>query len=34
MSRLTKLNVANTGVTDKGIANARKFLPFWITIQK
>jgi Leucine-rich repeat (LRR) protein len=34
MSRLTKLNVANTAVTESGLADARKFLPFWITIQK
>lgn len=34
MSRLTKLNIGNTAVTDSGLADARKFLPFWITIQK
>jgi hypothetical protein len=34
MSRLTKLNAANTAVTEEGLANARKFLPNWITIQK
>ena len=34
MSRLTKLNVANTGVTESGLADARKFLPFWISIQR
>jgi hypothetical protein len=34
MSTLTKLNVTNTAVSDNGLTRARKFVPFWITIQK
>jgi len=34
MSRLTKLNVSRTAVTDQGVAEAKKFLPFWMSVQR
>jgi len=34
MSRLTKLNVSRTAVTEQGVAEAKKFLPFWASIQR
>jgi len=34
MSRLTKLNVSGTAVTDEGIKEAKKYLPFWVSIQR
>lgn len=34
LSRLTKLNLTKTAVTDEGAAQAKKFLPFWATIQR
>jgi len=34
MGRLTKLNLTKTAVTDNGVAEARKFLPFFIIIQR
>jgi hypothetical protein len=34
MSRLTKLNVKRTAVTDQGLANIRKSLPGWMTVEK
>lgn len=34
MDRLTKLNVTKTAVTDAGVAAAKKFLPFWASIQR
>jgi hypothetical protein len=33
-SRLTKLNLSRTAVTDEGVANARKWLPSWVMIEK
>jgi acyl-CoA:6-aminopenicillanic acid acyl transferase len=34
MSHLTKVNVSRTAVTEQGVAEAKKFLPFWATIQR
>ena len=34
MSRLTKLNVSRTAVTEQGVAEAKKFLPFWVNVQR
>jgi len=34
MSRLTKVNVTRTAVTEQGVAEAKKFLPFWASIQR
>jgi len=34
MSRLTKLNVKNTAVTEAGVKEAKKFLPFWATVER
>ena len=34
LSRLTKLNLTKTAVSDEGAAQAKKFLPFWATIQR
>lgn len=34
MSRLTKLNVKNTAVTEAGVREAKKFLPFWATVER
>jgi hypothetical protein len=34
MSRLTKLNVSRTAVTEQGVAEAKKFLPFWASVQR
>jgi len=34
LARLTKLNVTRTQVTEAGVAAAKKFLPFWATIQR
>lgn len=34
MSRLTKLNVTRTAVTEQGVAAAKKFLPFWVNVQR
>jgi hypothetical protein len=34
MSRLTKVNVTRTAVTEQGVAEAKKFLPFWASVQR
>jgi hypothetical protein len=34
MSRLTKLNLTGTAVTDAGIAEAKKWLPFWAKVTR
>ena len=34
MSRLTKLNVSRTAVTEQGVKEAKKFLPFWASVQR
>jgi len=34
LGRLTKLNVTKTSVTANGVAEAKKYLPFWATIQQ
>jgi len=31
---LTKLNVTGTQVTEQGLKDAKKFLPFWATITR
>ena len=32
--RLTKLNVTRTAVTEQGVKNAKKFLPFFATVTR
>jgi len=32
--KLTKLNVTGTAVTEQGVRDAKKFLPFWITVTR
>jgi len=34
MSRLTKVNVSRTAVTEQGVAEAKKWLPFWASVQR
>jgi len=32
--KLTKLNVTGTAVTEQGVKDAKKFLPFWSTVTR
>jgi hypothetical protein len=34
ISKLTKLNVTGTAVTEQGVKDAKKFLPFWVTVTR
>ncbi|HKO57436.1 MAG TPA: C45 family autoproteolytic acyltransferase/hydrolase [Thermoanaerobaculia bacterium] len=34
LGRMTKLNVSKTAVTEAGVAAAKKFLPFWASVQR
>ena len=34
MSRLTKLNLTGTAVTDDGVKEAKEWLPFWAKITR
>jgi predicted TIM-barrel enzyme len=34
LPKLTKLNVTDTAVTEQGVKDAKKFLPFWATVTR
>jgi len=34
LPKLTKLNVTGTAVTEEGVKQAKKYLPFWATVTR